>query len=80
MAKTTAAPYWEDLNDKDKIERMRGVVEMNWQRIQLLESQAIRLFYHSHMEGQIIIPPVSATSPFPAPIPPYPADPFYKKP
>lgn len=49
--------YWEELTDKEKIERMRGIVKRNVRRINSLEQiiEKIERHLHNPATGEILL-------------------------
>ena len=55
--KCSREPYWEEMSDKDKVERMRYVVKTQKSIIERLSGEIEKLREHSHnASGEILIP------------------------
>lgn len=47
--------YWDELGDKEKIEKLSTWVEIEHNRIRDLEDQIAQLFRHKHLDGALVI-------------------------
>lgn len=48
--------WWSELNDGEKIERMREIIKSLRSNIHYLSRKMDELFEHAHLDGKLIIP------------------------
>lgn len=54
--------YWSELNDSEKIERMRNQVKSLQEEAKRLRELIFKLLVHKHLDGEIVIPVDSGKS------------------
>ena len=56
ISKPMRMKYWRELNEVEKIERMREQVHSLQSTVRFLEGEVVKLANHSHLDGKIVGP------------------------
>ena len=47
--------YWSELDDKEKIERMRGIVKNLLESLELQQQKMTKIEKHEHLNGRLVV-------------------------